>query len=552
MKRFKRLFRGRGENERGATFILTALSLVLLLWAGATGVDVGFSVYGSRQAQAMADTAAIDLSRYISYADTLNGIPAVNTYFSTKLAQVLADNGSNAQLTVIPGYYANGKFTKDGYSGSSCAPVKLPYPGTPGCNAIEVTANQIVPQIFFGGTNLLPGHSGSIVSGSVSGSSIASYSPQAAFSIGSYLLSLNTQQSAVLNKILGPMDSNISLTAVGFEGLATTNVTLAQLISANSSVLTPSNIMTTQLTAAQWGTVYLNAIATAYGVSSTQYTNFQTQLGSSLSNSSTTDIPLCDMVNVNTAASTFNCTNHSISAQGLDASVNVLQMLTTEAELSDGTSAINITSALNLPNQLLGGFGNSSISFQAIQPVQTAYGPVGTTAETAQVQATVNVNLQTLLGISIGTLSISLTAASGTATLQALTCVDNAMTSTDVGASTNAVTAGVTLSGLNVATLSVNGVSGATVPFTASEVPPNSTSISNETNPAYIGTTTPTLSFSSIAGLGLTNSFVNSLLSSTSVLSEAIGPVLQALGIQVAGAQITDLGTNCDAVQLVQ
>ena len=71
--------------------------MVLLLWAGATGVDVGFTVYGSRQAQAMADTAALDLARYISYADTLMPpITAVQNYLNGKLANVLTDNGSNA------------------------------------------------------------------------------------------------------------------------------------------------------------------------------------------------------------------------------------------------------------------------------------------------------------------------------------------------------------------------------------------------------------------------------------------------------------------------
>ena len=74
VKVFKRLFRRGDDSERGAAFILTAMSLVLLLWAGATGVDVGFSVYGSREAQAMADTAALDLARYINYADTLSSI----------------------------------------------------------------------------------------------------------------------------------------------------------------------------------------------------------------------------------------------------------------------------------------------------------------------------------------------------------------------------------------------------------------------------------------------------------------------------------------------
>ena len=63
IERFKRFVSGRRRDERGATLIFTAISLIALLGAGAMGVDVGFTVFGSRQAQAMADTAALDLAR---------------------------------------------------------------------------------------------------------------------------------------------------------------------------------------------------------------------------------------------------------------------------------------------------------------------------------------------------------------------------------------------------------------------------------------------------------------------------------------------------------
>ena len=76
---------------------------------------------------------------------------------TSKIAQVLTDNGSNAKLTVVPGYYASGTFTADGPH-DSCRPLIAPPVPYPGCNAIEVTANQSVPQIFFGGFNSLQGH----------------------------------------------------------------------------------------------------------------------------------------------------------------------------------------------------------------------------------------------------------------------------------------------------------------------------------------------------------------------------------------------------------
>jgi hypothetical protein len=315
-------------------------------------------------------------------------------------------------------------------------------------------------------------------------------------------------------------------------------------------VLSASNIMTADLSAGQWLTAYLNAVGNVYGTGSTAYTTLQAL---SFSTSASTDVEFCHMVYVNVPGTQFNCSNTSVSPQGLDASLNMLQMLTTEAELTDGSSAINVTSALNLPNiPLVGSFGSATLTLSVGQPVQVAYGPVGTTASTAQVTATLAVNLLTIGGISIGTLNIPLSAASGTANVQALSCTNNAMTSTELSASTNAVSAAVTLSGSQVATLNISGVSAQTNTFTSSEVPPTAATQSAGTNPASVGTSSPTLSFSGLTGLGLTNLFVNDELTSTSALSEAYGPVLQALGVQVAGAQLTDLATNCDAVSLVQ
>ena len=49
--------------------ILVAICMVLLLWGGAFGVDLGLTVDGGRQVQAIADTSALDMARYISVSD---------------------------------------------------------------------------------------------------------------------------------------------------------------------------------------------------------------------------------------------------------------------------------------------------------------------------------------------------------------------------------------------------------------------------------------------------------------------------------------------------
>lgn len=569
MQNIKTWLRNRRREERGAVLIFTAMSMVLLLWAGATGVDVGFSVYGSRQAQAIADTVAIDLARYISYADnTYTTVSTLNTYFSGKASQVLADNGSNAQVTVIPGYYTGSKFEKYGPTGSTCQATKAP-PVQPGCNAIEVTADQSVPQIFFGGFNALPGHSGSTVSTSASGSSVAADTPEAGFSIGSYLASINSQQSAVLNQVLGPLGTSVNLTAVGYEGLANTDVTLAQLISASGGLLTNGNILSESLTASQWlGILYPaltnEAASVSCGSSPTpDVCEADTALsGLTFSNATSTSVPLCSLANIDVGTTTYNCKNSTIPSEGLNASINVFQLLDTEAELLDSTngSYLNVTSALNLSDPGILNIGTITLQLSFGQPMQVAYGPVGTTASTAQVGATLNVNLASLLGINLGTLTIPLSGATGTSTLQGVTCINNAMTQTQINTVTSTIstgTNGITLSLLglvsNEGSLTVTGGS-SSQSFTGSEVPPTASTtdppaLASSSNPRSVYTTAPTLTWTANGGI---NGLIAGLLSSTSVLSEAYGPVLQALGVEVAGAQVTDMSTNCGAVSLVQ
>ena len=510
------------------------------------------------------------LPRYISYADTLTSLPAVQTYLNGKLANVLKDNGSSAQLSVVAGYYnsTKGTFTAGGYTGANCQPIiDAPIINDPGCNAIEVTAHQSVPQIFFGGFNSLPGHSGNTVSGSVSGSSIATQTPYAGFSIGTFLINVSStsNQNNVLNAVLSPLGSSVNLTGVGYEGLATTNVTLAQLITASNGLLSPTNIMTTQLTAAQWLSVYLQAVGNVDGTGTTVYSTLQAL---SFSNSASTKIPLCQMVNVNTTGGLVSCSSPTITTQGLNAGINILQMLTTEAELADGSTGVGISSALN-PTVAGLNITNIALSFSAIKPAVVAYGPVGTSASDTQVSATLSMNLSLPIVGSIGTLSIPLSAATGTATLTSMTCNDDSLYNMVLSASTQTASTGTSGNGITltvlgsppqtVGSLSITGAMGKGASFSGpsnpagSVIPPTAATASAGTNPETIGTTSPTLNFTPDSGVlsGLLAPVLG-LISNGSVLADAYGPLLQALGITVAGAQVAGLSANCGSIALAQ
>jgi hypothetical protein len=219
--------------------------------------------------------------------------------------------------------------------------------------------------------------------------------------------------------------------------------------------------------------------------------------------------------------------------------VNVLQTLTTDAELAalSGHSAINVTSALGLAN-----VASASLSFTAIQPPQVAYGPVGTTVNTGQVQLTLTLTLTSGAVITIG----PITGGNGTASITSITCANtNTEYLTKMTASTTAASAAVTAVGLGATTLTINGVSGVSVTFGTNVVPPNVNSVQLRTNPIYVTLSSPTFSYSGAALTGTTGTVLTAL-------GTALPPVLQALGMTVANAQMAELSASCTDVALVR
>lgn len=535
MERFKRFLRSRRTDERGAVLIFTAVSMVLLLWAGAAGVDVGFTVFGSRQAQAMADSASLDLARYINYADSINSNSALTTYLNGKLAGVETDNGSDAHMTVVPGLWMNGTFTANGQGGKGCASTTPPAPFP--CNALMVTAAQAVPQIFFGGFTSPTGR----------GSSIAADTPEAGFSIGTYLANYNSQQTLVLNDVLGALGDEVDLTAVGYQGLANSYISLNQLITASGGLLTPTNVLSASLTGQQWLTIFTNAIGNQVsqlncGGSPEPSPCEASAALKALDFSASTSASLCQMVSINGST----CSSGVLSPSALNATLDLGQTLNTEAELANGTNALDVTSALNL--SVLGlTISKVTLSLKLIEPPQVAYGPVGTTASSAQVSEDLQVQLPLF-----GTLDIPLSAADGTSTLNTINCTGDSMFNTKINSTTTAATGAVTLAGASLATVSVGGVSTTGTSYSGpasgtNVVPPTASTQAAGTNPKTIGTTTPNLSF---AVLGIPNPLISGLLSA--ITSSALGPVLQAAGVTLAGASVADLSTNCDAISIVQ
>jgi uncharacterized membrane protein len=586
-----RWIRRHRKEERGAVLVLTAISMFAVLGAGAMGVDLGFTVYGSRQAQAIADTAAADVIQYITAADQQSSAQALQQTLNTALAGVLKDNNSDANLTVTPMLYQNGTYVVP--SGSlGCVARKPPNSAFPVCNAVAIGAQQTVPQPFWGGFNTLSGHAGSGLpvgggcgtttsggcgigcanytpcfscptGGCTTCPTTACYSvqPQACFSIGTYLANYDTQQTILLNDILDELGGSADITAVGYQGLANTYVTVNQLLAVAGTVLSPTTVMTTQLGAGTWLTLFLDAVENQQqsGMCSSgtsEQTNTEAALNDMSAGNGTNDqFSLCQMISINGST----CNNPSITYADLSDGINVLQALTTAAEFSNGGNGISI----NMTNALNGLTGvTASLSLQAIEPPSIAYGPVGsvttttqgcpppapateTCATTSQVDASLSVSVPGYSGISF-----AVTAASGIATFNYAAC---AWTSpyTQLFAATTTASAAVALGGQSVVSLQFAGA--AQTGFTYSDSPPSSvvpptaatadpTPPANPSNPRQLGTDDPTPTISGGTALW-------TLLSPLLAPFDAVlGPLLQAAGVTVGGANVADLGLDCDAI----
>ena len=527
MQRICRTFRrGRSADERGASFVLTALSMVLLLWGGAMGVDIGFDVWGGRTAQAMADTAALDMARYISVADSAayQNSGTSTTYLNGKICGVATDNGGNCSAYTYQGGFWNGSSFS---TGSNVACYWQNPRRNPACNAVAVTATQTLPLPFAGGSSQL------------SRTAIAAVTPEGGFSIGTYLLSLSTQQSA-LNKLFTAAGASTSVTLVGYEGLATANVTVAQLVAANPTLFTPSNVLNVSLPGSQWVTAWQNALS--YAGDTTDATTVSGIGGV------TASAKLCQMVSINGST----CNSGSLSHPALSSSLDVLEMLTTEAEVANQNTDIDLGSSLGLP-----GVADTKLSLSIGQLPQVAYGPVGsytsasqcpapsgqtsTCASSAQVSGTVKLFVN--LPLFTGEVDIPLSAAQGIATLFSLTCTDNQFSAANINTSTTAATVSVTAPGQPINPIaSLQFFPGSrSMAFNPTEMPPP-----NASNPQSVSASTA-WSFTNTQGI---YSVISSVLGTT--LQSALGPVLQSLGIEVGGANVMYTGTNCGAVSLVK
>ncbi|SOE71893.1 Uncharacterized membrane protein [Burkholderia sp. OK233] len=398
------------HRQHGAVAILAVIWLSIAI-AALGAIDIGNLFFVRRQLQRTADLAAMAAVQVISTSGAC-------TTATTAAQQNASSNGFTADgtKTILNTTCGRWDTSSNTYFGTTGNPL----------NAVQVRTSQVVPYFFLGPSR------------TVTATSTALASNIDAFSLSTGIATINTQQSALLNAILGGLlKTSVSLSVGDMQSLATAHIKLEDLMvalgAANmqgllGTTVSYQNLMVAMVKALQAGGDTVNAaILQTVAVAIPGGQNITVGDGGS----SAPGLLSLGLANPNAATT---------------ATINAFDALLVAAQIAqrspDGTvgnaPAINVTAGLP---------GVLGLSLQVVNPPVLAVGEGGTTvvngtstsrtiARTAVVNATVTlapvslptltVGLPPLVSASISALStplvVTLAVAPGTASLTAVDC----------------------------------------------------------------------------------------------------------------------------------
>ncbi|WP_027053516.1 TadG family pilus assembly protein [Mesorhizobium erdmanii] len=347
--------------DKKANFaVMTALIAPVALALAAVAIDEASIYTERRQAQAMVDLSAITAASNMTNVNTAvvttltdNGMPGVVVQAS---GQTIAPAVGKTVVTVTQGRYAS---TTTNVTQRFQAGV-TPY------NAVRVTLAKIPARYF--ASSLIP-------TPVIGTQATASMTPQATFSVGSRLLSVN---GGILNALLsGLLGGNISLSVMDYNGLISADVSALSFISALATQLsitagTYSDVLASKATVGQIAT----AMANVPGLGNTAKVALQTIASKS---TSTVKIPLSSLIDLGSVGSL------GIGQQpaGLGVDASAMGMLTAAAVLANGTNQAAVDLGATIPGLL-----STKLNIAIGEPAQSspwlAVDGIGTVVRTAQ------------------------------------------------------------------------------------------------------------------------------------------------------------------------
>lgn len=550
-----KLLRRFGADRRGNFAMISAGLMTLVVGCAGLAVDLGTIFADRRKTQSTADLAAIVAASNLNNATNAAAATVTqNKYPASALVKV--ETGI---------YKANAALAPQ-------ARFVTPAVGTP--NAARITLNTQTPLYF---ARYLTGAN----SYTIRTTATATSTEMASFSIGSRLLSVN---GGVLNALLGSMlGTTLSLSVMDYNSLISAKIDALDFLSAlatrvNLTGVTYNDLLSSNI---KVGDIMAAALTTQ------QITNGANAATTALSTISQAVTGNPTKISPGTLVNLGPFANLTVGQKPkVGASVSVFDLISTVAQIANGNNQIATSVNLGLP-------GIADVSVLATvgeRPVGSSWIAVGTqgvSVHTAQTRLLVSVKVLGSGSVSAINLPIYVEVASGTATLNTVSCGHPNINTSQVGIG---VTPGIVDAWIgNVTAAQMNN-------FTTKPNPPPATLVNlvgiTVTGLAHagMGNTTPTnvnFSYSDIqAGTkktvtttNFTSSLTSSLLGDLSlqvnlgplalpipglgatvagILNGVTGPVdqvlaslLATLGIGLGQVDVQALGIRCDGAVLV-
>jgi uncharacterized membrane protein len=552
------------RDEQGAILILSVLFLVVMVVCAALAIDLGFLDTAKRSDHKMADLASLDAIRHFDdITPCVAPGDAQRSHITDVATQSAENNGydpsvNGSSITVKLGVVdtATKTFTE---SANACD-----------ATAVFVTVGSDTAYRF------VPGHQGTTAAAT------ASRVARARYSLGSFLGSLSSDDSAILNSFVGRMitgnNSNLNLTLASWQGLMSANVNLEKLrqhlASGGVDVGTPDKFMSSQMTVTQLGT------ATAQALTDDGYVAQANAFNAIVSGAKVTQhVTMGQIMKLNEGDGTAV----DFSTQAIPA----MQLVTAAAVVANGA---NFVSVPNLAVTLPLGVGSISATLSAISAPEIIDWAAPLTAasegDTNQLDFTVTpvinkaVTVAGLVGATVtGSLPIHVTGGGAHSTLENAICPSLVNPSIKIGVDPKAVTAASTgTMDLNANVPLVGTTSVAHVGVNANQTTTGTHGDLTFNYPAEFSppagtkrTGSTTVGLSGGAGGGgysVTNVTLGSPPLLTANLAQstvlgAIDPIITAvdqvvmsriavlLGLHIGGADVGALGVDCNGFQLV-
>ncbi|MCU1728406.1 pilus assembly protein TadG-related protein [Pseudomonas sp. 7P_10.2_Bac1] len=379
---FRRAYFNGPRQQHGAIGLIAALTLGMVLIFMLLVVDGGRLYLEQRKLQRVADMAVLEA---VSRGGSCAATPSTATLYATQSA---------ARNSFVP---AGTQQTLNATCGTLVTVNQLrTFQLDPSkSDAIRVIATNTIPTSIAGGVWDLVSKGTLSTTTKLTASAVGAFggSPLAMLTIRSSLANVDSTSSPLLNSLIGGMlGGSLNLSAVSWQGLATTNINLlsyldqlaitAGVSAGNYNQLLNSDIKLTQ---------FLDAAITVLEKNGGGVTVASKALGNiKLIASNTQVLKLGDLLNI----------QNGTPAAGLNTNIKVFDLLEGIVQLSNGKSAATATINTNIPL-----IGAATIYLKVIEPPQVSIignpalakanptGPNKIYVKTAQIQTRIHLDL---------------------------------------------------------------------------------------------------------------------------------------------------------------